>query len=54
VCYTCSLISYWAGIFDDSNKKELVAGAETMLKIALQLVGKSKDPEEQGMLEDKH
>jgi hypothetical protein len=54
VCYTCSLISYWAGMFDDSDEEELVAGAETMLKIALQLVGKSKDPEEQVMLEDGH
>lgn len=37
-CYACSLMSYWAGLFCEADKEELVAGVDKMLKIALQLV----------------
>ena len=32
---------YWAGLFTGDDKDELVAGVNTMLKIALQLVGQT-------------
>ena len=53
ICYACSLISYWAGLFEDLDKEELSVGAETMLKIALQLVGKAKSPQDQDVLKEK-
>jgi hypothetical protein len=35
ICYACSLIEYWASLSLDDDKDQLVAGANTMLKIAL-------------------
>jgi len=39
ICYACSLMEYWAGLFLDDDKDQLVTGANTMLKIVLQLMG---------------
>ena len=50
ICHACSLISYWAGLYEDLDKEELSAGAETMLKIALQLVGKAKGSQDQEVI----
>ena len=38
------------GLFEDLDKEKLSAGAETMLKIALQLVGKAKGPQDQEVI----
>ena len=40
ICYACSLMEYWVGLFLYDDKEQLIAGANTMLKIALQMVGK--------------
>jgi len=31
-------MEYWAGLFLEEDKEQLIAGANTMLKIAMQLV----------------
>jgi hypothetical protein len=33
-------MEYWVGLFLYDDKEQLIAGANTMLKIALQMVGK--------------
>jgi hypothetical protein len=46
-------MSYWAGLFEDLDKEELSARAEAMFKIALQLVGKAKGPQDQEVIKGK-
>jgi hypothetical protein len=52
ICYACSLMEYWVDLFLDDDKDQLVAGANTMLKIALQLVGKEAKVQRNHSLED--
>jgi hypothetical protein len=52
ICYACSLMGYWAGLFGDDEKEKLVAGVDMMLQIALRLVAKTTDSRKQGLLED--
>lgn len=51
ICYACSLMGYWAGLLCDDDKDELVAGVNSMLKIALRLVGKKTGVRKRGLLE---
>lgn len=37
VCFACSLMSYWAGLFLDDDKEALVPGVNMMMEIALKL-----------------
>lgn len=52
ICYACSLMGYWAGLFLDDDKAELIAGANTMLKITLKLVGKKMGTKKRDLLKD--
>jgi hypothetical protein len=38
ICMACSLMCYWAGLFMEVDKDTLVAGANSMLSIALRLL----------------
>lgn len=42
VCYACTLMSYWAGLFADDDKVALEAGINVLLQIALKLTKKRK------------
>jgi hypothetical protein len=42
ICDACVLIGYWAGLFAEGDKESLVDGANTMLAIALKILGKRK------------
>ena len=52
ICYACSLMSYWVGLFGDDDKEDLVAGVKIMLKFAIRLVGKSSSSKKRKQLED--
>ena len=53
ICHACALISSWAGLFLEDDKEMLVAGANTMLQIALKLLNKKQKPAGRQVLEDK-
>jgi len=53
ICYACSLIEYWAGLFLEEDKEQLIAGVNTMLKIAMQLVSKEVRTQKRLSLENK-
>jgi len=42
VCYGCSLMGYWAGLFLENDRANLQAGVKAMLEIASKLVAKEK------------
>lgn len=42
VCYACSLMGYWAGLFLENDKATLEAGVKAMLEIASKLVAREK------------
>ena len=44
VCYACSLMRYWAGLYAKGDKERLVEGVNVMLKIAMKLISKTKAP----------
>jgi hypothetical protein len=46
------MMSYWAGLFPQTDKEALVAGANTMLQIALKLLGKKMVRKDQLLLTD--
>ena len=52
ICYACSLMEYWAGLFLEEDKEQLIAGANTMLKIAMQLVSREVRDQKHLALED--
>lgn len=52
ICHACALISYWAGLFLESDKEQLIEGANTMLHIALKLLNEKQNPSEDLMIED--
>jgi hypothetical protein len=52
ICHACSMMSYWAGLFPKTDKEALVAGANTMLQIALKLLGKKMVRKDQLLLTD--
>ena len=45
-------MSYWAGLYLNDDKEALVAGVNTMLKIAMQLTKKQQKSDDQKLLED--
>lgn len=52
LCHACALIKYWAGLYGEGDKDLLVAGVETMLKIAIQLLGKKTRTDDNLRIED--
>ena len=48
----CSLMCYWAGLFMEADKDTLVAGANTMLSIALKILNQKQRKEKTLHLED--
>jgi hypothetical protein len=52
VCYAYALIEFWAGLFAEGDKEALVAGANTMLAIALKILSKRKRAGDQKLLKD--
>ena len=50
ICYTCSLMSYWAGLFLENDKKALIAVVNTMLEIAVKLLDKMKSKKRQRLM----
>jgi len=45
-------MEYWAGLFLDKDKEQLIVGANTMLKIVMQLVSKEAQAQKHRSLED--
>lgn len=45
-------MSYWAGLFVENKKEALVAGVNTMLEIAVKLLGKKTAQKGQFLLKD--
>jgi len=45
-------MEYWVGSFLDEDKEQLIAGANTMLKVAIQLVSKEAQAQKHRSLED--
>ena len=45
-------MEYWAGLFLDEDKDQLIAGANTMLEIAMQLVSKEVKAQKHRSLEN--
>lgn len=45
-CYACALMNFWAGLFADSEKKQLEDGVTTMLKIANELLAVQRGSED--------
>jgi len=45
-------MSYWAGLFLEDDKEALIAGANTMLKIAMKLLNKKALKKDQLLLTD--
>ena len=52
ICYACSIMSYWAGLFLEDDKEALIASANTMLKIAMKLLDKKALKKDQLLLTD--
>lgn len=44
VCYACSLMRYWAGLYAEGDKERLVEGVNVMFKIATKLISKMRVP----------
>ena len=44
VCYACSLMRYWAGLYAEGDKERLVEGVNFMLKIVTKLISKTRAP----------
>lgn len=42
VCHACALIKFWAGLQKEVDKETLIQAADTMLKIAVQLLTKKR------------
>lgn len=52
LCYACALIQYLAGLYPEGDKEDLKAGAETMLRIAIQLLSKKRKVDSCLQIED--
>lgn len=52
ICYACSIMSYWAGLFLEDDKEALIAASNTMLKIAMKLLDKKAMRKNQHLLTD--
>jgi hypothetical protein len=52
ICHACALISYWAVLFLEGDKELLIAGANTMLQIALKLLNTKQKPNGSQEMED--
>jgi hypothetical protein len=52
ICHACALICYWAGLFLKGDKELLIAGANSMLHIALKLLNKKQKPNGNQEMED--
>ena len=52
VCFACSLMCYWAGLFLETDKEALVRGVNLMMEIALKLLNKKSTKRKQQLLED--
>jgi hypothetical protein len=42
VCYACALMSYWAWLYTGDDKDALIAGVNSMIEIAMKLLGKEQ------------
>lgn len=38
IWHSCTLMKYWAGLYDDSEQAQLIKGAELMLKVAKEVL----------------
>lgn len=47
MCHACALITFWAGLYKEEDKKVLIEGADTMLKIALKILSKKSEAADQ-------
>lgn len=52
ICHACALISYWEGLFLEGDKELLIAGANQMLKIALELLNKKQKTDEDQVMKE--
>lgn len=52
VCYACALMKYWAGLYGEADKEALIAGGDSMLKIAIQLLSKKKKMQDDRQIAD--
>ena len=52
ICYACSLMGYWAGLFLGAYREALEAGINTTLAIAVKLTAKKKAKQDQALLRD--
>lgn len=38
ICYACALMIFWSGLFAEDEKEQLIEGANTMLRVAKELL----------------
>jgi len=38
ICHTCALMSYWSGLYTELDQEQLVEGANTMLRVAKEVL----------------
>lgn len=38
ICHACALMRYWVGLFAEMDQEQLVEGANTMLKVAQEIL----------------
>jgi hypothetical protein len=45
-CHICALMKYWAGLYAESNKEQLVEGINTMLRVAKGVLKRQREEAE--------
>ena len=52
-CHICALMKYWAGLYAESDKEQLVEGINTMLRVAKGILKRQREEAEAaGQLQD--
>ena len=45
ICSACAFMGFWAGLYPESMKEIIMAGADSMLKTALRILGSQRERE---------
>ena len=43
ICSACAFMRFWAGLYPESMKEIIMAGADSMLKTALRILGSQRE-----------
>jgi len=46
ICHMCALMKYWAGLFAEPNKEQLIEGINTMLRLANRILKRQREEQD--------